>query len=317
MRYFGRKLIHLIPVVFAVTTLSFLLLNLLPGDVVDAMLSASEDGDVDPATLAAMRNEFGLDRPMVVRYFEWVFNALQGDLGRSYLTRQHVSDAILRALPVTLQLMVMGQIIAVLLAIPTGILCAFRAGKPIDRMLTATVFGLLAAPSFIIGIVLMFVFAVTLKWFPAVGYVPMGTDLWANLHTFALPAFTIGLAEWPALMRVLRSDMIATLQNDFIMLAKAKGLSTAHILFRHALRPSSFTLVTVLGLQLGLLIAGSIVVESIFALPGIGRLLIVSITTRDLLMVQGVVAFIGFSYVMINFAVDMMYAALDPRIRFG
>ena len=314
--YFRKKLFHLIPITFAVTAFTFLLINLIPGDVVEVILGDEEEGEVaDEATVQAVRKELGLDKPVVVRYFLWLGNGLQGDLGKSYQTGQPVSEAVSQRLPVTIQLLIMAQTLGLLLSVPSGIIAAYKSGKIADRTITTAAFGVVAAPNFIIGIVLMFIFAVMLKWFPATGYVPISEGFGENLKTFALPALTIALGEWPILTRVLRNDVIATLQEDYISLAKAKGLSTAYILFRHALRPSSFTMITIVGLQLGNLISGSIIVETIFALPGLGLLLIDSIQQREVIMVQSIVTFIAVAYVMANFTVDILYGFLDPRVR--
>jgi peptide/nickel transport system permease protein len=249
-----------------------------------------------------------------VRYVAWIGGALRGELGKSYQTGQPVSDAIALRLPVTLQLLLTAQFLALLFAIPAGIISAYRAGRVADKVITTLTFVFLAAPSFIIAIVLAFLFAVLLHWFPATGYIPLTEDLFGNLRTFTLPAVTLALIEWPILSRVLRNDMIATLQEDYISLAKAKGLSDIYILFRHALKPSSFTLITIAGVQLGNLISGAVIVESIFALPGIGSLLVTSIHAREVLMVQGIVVLTAVAYVTINLAVDLLYGALDPRV---
>lgn len=314
--YIRRKLIHLIPITFAVTALSFFFIDLLPGDVADAIAGVGTDNAVvDDKAVQAIREDLGLDRPIVIRYFSWLGNAFQGELGKSYQTGQLVSDAIGLRLPVTLQLLLMAQFLAVLFAIPAGILAAYRAGKVTDRFVTTLTFAFLAAPSFIIAIVLAFLFAVILNWFPATGYVPFSEDPIENLRSFTLPALALALIEWPILSRVLRNDLIETLQENFISLAKAKGLSNIYILLRHALRPSSFTLITIVGIQLGNLISGAVIVESIFALPGIGTLLVSSIHAREILMVQGIIAVLAVAYVTINLAVDILYGALDPRIR--
>lgn len=314
--YIRRKLIHLIPITFAVTALSFFFIDLLPGDVADAIAGVGTDNAVvDDKAVQAIREDLGLDRPIVIRYFSWLGNAFQGELGKSYQTGQLVSDAIGLRLPVTLQLLLMAQFLAVLFAIPAGILAAYRAGKVTDRFVTTLTFAFLAAPSFIIAIVLAFLFAVILNWFPATGYVPFLEDPIENLRSFTLPALALALIEWPILSRVLRNDLIETLQENFISLAKAKGLSNIYILLRHALRPSSFTLITIVGIQLGNLISGAVIVESIFALPGIGTLLVSSIHAREILMVQGIIAVLAVAYVTINLAVDILYGALDPRIR--
>src|SRR5262249_5332907 len=187
----------------------------------------------------------------------------------------------------------------------------------LGRFVTGTAFGMLSVPTFLSAILLIYLFAVELHLLPATGYVPFGEDPLANLRFFALPAVTLGLAEWPGIMRVLRSDMIATLQEDYIALAKAKGLKPWRILFVHALKPSSLTLVTVTGINIGRLIGGALIVESIFALPGIGRLLVSAIYTRDLIILQGVGLLVASGFVIMNVVVDMLYAILDPRTRHG
>ena len=313
--YIRRKLIHLIPIIFAVTLLSFLSVNLLPGDVAETIAGVGTDAAVmDEAIVQNIREDLGLDRPVIVRYLSWVGNALRGELGKSYQTGQLVSEAIALRLPVTIQLLLMAQFMAILFAIPAGIFAAYRAGKMPDRVLTTLAFAFLAAPSFIIAISLAFIFAVLLNWFPATGYVPFTENFFGNIRSFILPALALALIEWPILYRVLRNDLIATLQEDFISLAKAKGLGPFHILFGHALRPSLFTLITIVGIQLGNLISGAVIVESIFALPGLGSLLVASIHAREILMVQGIIALMAIAYVAINLIVDLLYGVLDPRI---
>jgi peptide/nickel transport system permease protein len=183
--------------------------------------------------------------------------------------------------------------------------------------MTGTAFGMLSVPAFLSAILLIYLFAVELRWLPATGYVPFREDPTGNLRFLVLPALTLAVAEWPGIMRVLRSDMIATLQEDYIALAKAKGLKASRILFVHALKPSSLTLVTITGINIGRLIGGALIVETIFALPGIGRLLVGALYTRDLIILQGVVLLVAAGFVLMNFVVDMLYAVLDPRIRHG
>jgi peptide/nickel transport system permease protein len=289
MRYFRRKLLGLIPVFLLVTATTFLLLSLLPGDVATAILG----NQATPAAIEQVRAELGLDQPVIIRYFHWLAGLVQGDLGRSYITRVPIMEQIVDRLPVTLELMLLSQGLALLLAIPAGVLCAYKAGSRIDRLVGAAALFLLAAPVFITAIVLMFIFALKLRWLPSTGNVPFTSDSLGNLAHFALPALAIGLAEFPVLFGVLRADMINTLQQDFIFLAKAKGLGPVYILFRHALRPSSFTLVTISGLQIAAAIAGALVVETIFGLPGVGRMLTGAVYNRDMMMVQGCVAIIS------------------------
>jgi peptide/nickel transport system permease protein len=216
-----------------------------------------------------------------------------------------------------LELMLFAEIAALAIGIPLAIACAVRSGSAFDRVVTGTAFSILSVPTFLSAILLIYLFAVKLRWLPATGYVPFSEDPLGNLRCFVLPGLTLALGEWPVLMRVLRSDMIATLQEDYITMARAKGLKPLRILLVHALKPSSLTLVTVTGINIGSLMGGTVIVESIFALPGIGRLLLNSIYTRDLVILQGVVLCVAIGYVLMNFIVDMLYAALDPRIRHG
>lgn len=314
MAYFRTKLLHLLPVFFLVTFASFMMLNLLPGGLVDAILLDEESAIPSAESRAALEKELNLDKPVIVRYAIWLGNLATGDLGRSYVTTQLVTDALLDRIPVSLQLMVMAQVLALLIAVPLGLFSAYNSGGTIDKWISTWAFGMISIPVFVIASVLIFVFALQLDWLPSSGHTDMSKDFWANIRGFILPSITIALAEVPILMRVLRSDMISTLQEDYIALAKAKGMSAPYILFNHALRPSSFTLVTVLGLQLGSLITGSIIIETVYSVPGVGKLLIDSVDKRDEIMVQGVVTFIATVYIAVNLLVDLLYAVLDPRV---
>ncbi|MBV8592700.1 MAG: ABC transporter permease, partial [Caulobacteraceae bacterium] len=294
MPFVLRRLLRLVPVLLVVSATAFLLLNLLPGDVSTALLG----GNATPAAVAQVRADLGLDRPIYLRYASWLASALAGDLGRSYITGIPVLQQILERLPVTLELMALSIGFALSLALVTAIAASFRPGGAIDRILGAAALMLLGMPAFITAIILMFVFALTLRWLPSTGFEPVAAGLGGNLAHMALPALAIGLTEWPPLHGVLRADLLQTLSQDFIALAKAKGLAPLEILVRHALRPSSFTLVTVLGLQVGAAIAGALVAETIFALPGVGRLLTGAVYNRDLMIVQGAVAVISVGYVL-------------------
>ena len=311
--FVARRLSYLLPVLLAVSLLTFLIASLLPGDLAYVIL-----GDqATPDKVAALRHDMGLDQPISWRYLGWLGHVLQGDFGRSFRTGQTVLQAVAERLPVSLELMLLAELGALVIGIPLGIACAVRAGSAFDRLVTGSAFGMLSVPAFLAAILLIYLFAVELHWLPATGYVPFSEDPLGNLRCFVLPAFTLALGEWPVLMRVLRSDMIATLQEDYIAMARAKGLKPSRILLVHALKPSSLTLVTVTGINIGRLMGGTVIVESIFALPGIGRLLLGSIYTRDLIILQGVVLCVASGYVLINFIVDMLYAVLDPRIRHG
>lgn len=309
----GRRLLYLLPVLFGVALLTFLIASLLPGDLAYVLL-----GDqATPETLTALRHDLGLDRPIALRFAHWLWHVLQGDLGRSFRTGQTVVAAIAERLPVSIELMLLAEIGALAVAVPLAIACAVSEGGRFDRFVTGVAFASLSVPALLSAIVLIWLLAVKLEWLPATGYVPLDEDVAGNIRSFILPALTLAAGEWPVLMRVLRSDMISTLKEDYITMARAKGLKPSRVLLVHALKPSSLTLVTVTGINIARLLGGAVIVESIFALPGIGRLLIGAIFTRDLVLLQGVVLFVGASFVLVNLAVDMLYAVLDPRIRHG
>ena len=311
--FIARRLLYLVPVLIAVSLLTFSIASLLPSDLAYVIL-----GDqATPEKVAALRADMGLDQPILWRYLGWLGHVLQGDFGRSFRTGQTVLQAVAERLPISIELMLLAQLGALAIGVPVAIICAARSGGPFDRFMTGTAFGMLSVPTFLSAILLIYLFAVELRVLPATGYVPLAEDPLANLRFFVLPSLTLVLAEWAGIMRVLRSDMIATLQEDYIALAKAKGLTPGRILLVHALKPSSLTLVTVTGINIGRLIGGAVIVETIFALPGIGRLLVSAISTRDLIILQGVVLLVAAGFVIMNFIVDTLYAVLDPRIRHG
>ena len=311
--FVARRLLYLVPVLLAVSLLTFLIASLLPGDLAYVIL-----GDqATPDKIEALRHDMGLDQPVLIRYLGWLGHVLQGDFGRSFRTGQTVLQAVAERLPVSFELMILAELTGLLIGVPLAIACAARSGSAFDRFMTSSAFGMLSVPTFLSAILLIYLFAVELHWLPATGYAPFTEDPLGNLRFMVLPALTLALAEWPGIMRVLRSDMIATLQEDYIALAKAKGLKPSRILFVHALKPSSLTLVTVTGINIGRLIGGALIVETIFALPGIGRLLVGAIYTRDLIILQGAVLLVACGFVIMNFIVDMLYAVIDPRIRHG
>jgi peptide/nickel transport system permease protein len=311
--FVARRLVYLLPVLVAVSLLTFLIASLLPGDLAYVIL-----GDqATPEKVEALRHDMGLDQPIWWRYLSWLGNVLQGDLGRSFRTGQTVLQAVAERFPVSFELMILAELMGLVIGVPLAIVCAAKSGSAFDRFMTSSAFAMLSVPTFLSAILLIYLFAVELRLLPATGYVPLSEDPLGNLRFFVLPALTLALAEWPGIMRVLRSDMIATLQEDFIALAKAKGLTPRRILFVHALKPSSLTLVTITGINIGRLIGGALIVESIFALPGLGRLIVGAIYTRDLVIMQGAVLLVASGFVIMNFVVDLLYAVLDPRIRHG
>jgi len=307
-----RRLLHLLVVLFCVTLFVSLLTSLLPGDPVDSIAGFASEEQKD-----ALRKDLGLDDPVPVQYAHWVSGFVRGDLGNYYSVTggRPVMDRVRDALPVSLQLMVYAQLLALIIAIPLGVLTAYRAGSRFDRGANATAFGMLAIPNFALALVLAYYVGVQLGWLPVSGYVKPSDDLVEHIRRMAMPAISLAVAQVAVYMRLLRSDMIATLQEDFITMAKSKGISPRRVLWRHALRPSSLTLLTVAGLNVGTLIGGAVIIEVIFSLPGIGTLLYEAIIARQYIALQSLVAIIAVGYVLVNFLVDVLYAVLDPRIR--
>lgn len=312
MRLIARKLVQLAVVLLLVTFVSFLLMNLLPGDPVEVIVPFGSDQQRQ-----TLRDDLNLDDPLMVRYWDWVSGLAHGDFGNYYTTSSSrpVSKDLREALPVSLQLMAYAQLMALVVAIPLGVATAYRAGSRFDKASNTAAFGMLAMPNFAIALLLSYYLGVRLNLFPVTGYRPFGQDPVEHFRRMAMPALSLAVGQIAVYMRLLRSDMIATLQEDFIMMAKAKGMRPSRILWRHALRPSSLTLLTVAGLNVGTLIGGAVVTEVIFSLPGIGRLIYEAILSRQYVAVQSFIVVIGASYVILNFLVDLLYSALDPRIR--
>jgi peptide/nickel transport system permease protein len=305
-------LLRLIATLFAVTFLTFLMVALLPGDPVDTILGT---GPRAPGIEEQIREDLNLDDPFIVRYFAWLGAAVTGDLGTSYITDQPVSDTISQRLPVTAQLAFMSILISVIVAIPVGVLGAYKQGKWPDTVTSAGVQVALSIPNFIFGIFLIWLFAVQLNWLPASNWNRFSDGIFDNMKTAILPAVSLALAQMALFSRLVRSDMMATLRENYILSARAKGLSDRYILFRHALRPSSLSLMTIVGISFGALLGGTVVIESLFAVPGLGFSLIAAINGRDILVIQGITVFIAAMFVIINTIVDLLYAVLDPRIR--
>ena len=305
-------MLRLIATLLAVTFLTFAMVALLPGDPVDTILGT---GPRNPGVEEQIREDLNLDDPFLVRYVAWLGAAVTGDLGQSYITDQPVSDTIKDRLPVTAQLAIMSIMIAVLVAIPIGVLGAYKQGRWQDSSSSAFVQVALSIPNFIFGIFLIWLFAVQLNWLPASNWNRISEGLFDNFQTSILPALALALAQMALFSRLIRSDMIATLQENYILSARAKGLSDRYILFRHALRPSSLSLMTIVGISFGALLGGTVVIETLFAVPGLGFSLINAINGRDILVIQGITVFIAAMFVIINTIVDLLYAVLDPRIR--
>jgi len=307
-------MVRLIATLFVVSLLTFLLVEQLPGDPILAILPPEALDDLE--NIERIRKELKLDDSVFTRYARWVGDALQGDLGKSYITDQPVAEAIKDRIPVTIELALLATMIAALFAIPIGALAAYREGGYFDRITSALTTAALSIPGFLAGIFFIWLFTLKFNWLPSTGWNRLSEKgLLANLQTAILPASALALAPLAINARLIRADMIGTLKEDYILSARAKGLRDRYILMRHALRPSSLTAITVFALQLGGLIGGTVVIETVFALPGLGTRLISGIYQRDVMMIQGITLFIATVYVVVNTAVDLLYLALDPRIR--
>ena len=310
MRYIGTKIVQLVAVLLVVTFLTFLLINLLPGGPETVVSFGATEEQVQE-----FRDKYALDDPLMQRYGVWLGNAASGDLGDSYVKNLPVSELIGQRITPTLQLMLYATVLALLVAVPIGVLGAYKQNSLFDQIANTTAFGFLSVPNFILAVLLVFFFAIRLGWLPATGYTPLGEDPAEHFRGMVLPAVSLAAGQAAVYMRLLRTDMIATLQEDFIGVARAKGMPTRRILLRHALRPSSFSLLTVAAITVGQLIGGTVVIERIFAIAGLGSLIIESIFQRDYLVVQGAVVLIAVAFVTVNFLVDILYAVIDPRIR--
>lgn len=310
-RFVGKYVLHALVVLAIVTFVATLLLDLTPGDPALMILGEA----ATPEQLANLRQQLHLDDPVLVRYWLWLTDALQGNLGVSPITRQPVTEQILSRLPVTLELAGLALALSLIISIPVGIVTASKAGKAIDEAWSLASAVLISMPNFVMALVLVLLLGVQARLFPTLGWVPLDQGLGENLKYVFLPALTLALFEVPVFSRLLRADMIQTLQKDFILSARARGLSNTYVLFRHALRPSSFSLLTLAGLSLGRMLGGAIIIEYIFSLPGLGQLMLTAINTKDLVTVQGVVLFITVCYVAINSVVDILYGYIDPRVR--
>jgi len=312
-RYLVERVVQLAVVLFFLSMIVFAIVRLIPGDPAAVMLGT----EATPAAIAQIRREMGLDQPLPVQYVRWLRNVLAGNFGTSWVSRKPALELILGALPVTLQLVGASFLVALLIAVPAGIFAALRPRSWIDQ--GATTFALLGVslPSFWLGIMLILVFALGLRWLPPSGYLPVTREPLGALRATALPALTLGVALAAPLTRFLRSGMLDVLGLDYVRTARAKGLGERGVVARHALGNALLSVVTVLGLQLGALLGGSIVIEQVFGWPGLGRLSLAAIQQRDYGVVQGIVLFVAAGFVLVSFLVDLVYLYLDPRIRYG
>jgi peptide/nickel transport system permease protein len=311
LKFAARRLLHLLLVLLLVSFFTAALVDLIPGEAAYGVLGQQATEE----QVESFNEEFGLNDSLPKRYVNWLGDIVQGDLGTSMRTNEDVTAAIRERLPVTVEIAVLGLLMAIVVAIPLGVYAAYRQGGWFDRVSYYGLLLLIASPSFIVALFVSYYLGVELGFFPVTGWVPISENLGENLRFAFLPALTLALTEAAVFSRLLRSDMISTLQEDYILSAKAEGLPPKKVLFKYALKPSSFTLVTLVGLSVGRLLGGAVIVEQLFGLPGVGRLLYSSILAKDVSMVQGLVMFLALTYVVLNTIVDLLYHYLDPRVR--
>ncbi|HYK84923.1 MAG TPA: ABC transporter permease [Ktedonobacteraceae bacterium] len=312
-RYILRRLFFIIPVALLVCFLTFMVIHLVPGDPARVLLGE----EATPQTVAALRQQLGLDKPILVQFGLWFWLLLHGNLGQSIQLQQPVLDAIQQRLPVTAELGICSLLFSLLLAFPLGIYSATHRNSWVDWLVNVLTLTSTAVPGFVLGLVLLLIFAVDIRVFPPGGFVPFSDDPAGNIRDLILPMITLGTGTIAVNMRQIRASMIEVLSQDYVRTARAKGLRERRVQYIHALRNAIIPVITVVGLQVGAIIGGTFVVETIFLWPGIGQLAVTSILAKDYPMVQGVVLLSAFLYMGANLIVDVCYAVLDPRIRFS
>ena len=307
-----KRIVSTLPVMAFVALFVFSLLYIAPGD--PAVVIAGDQAS--PEDVERIRQSLGLDRPFLIRFGEWLWQIMHGDLGTSIFTNLPVRDMIAQRVEPTLSLMVVTLLFAVLVAVPLGVVAAWKVGTWIDNAIMAFAVLGFSVPVFIIGYLLAYVFALELDWLPVQGYTPLGNGLWPWLRNLILPAITLGFVYIALIARITRATMLDVLQQDYIRTARAKGVAQSTVLYVHALKNAAVPVVTVIGIGLALLIGGAVVTESVFAIPGLGRLTVDAILRRDYPVIQGVVLLFSFVYVLVNLGIDLLYTVIDPRIRY-
>lgn len=311
--YVAWRLVSAVPVVLLVTLISFSIMSLVPGDPAAIIAGAT----ATDAEIAELRHALGLDQPFLVRLVSWYGDLLRGDLGRSILLQRPVTEAIAERLPVTLALGAYALALTLVMGVGLGVLAAVRQNTWLDQLcMTVAVLGV-SIPNLWLALLFVFLFAVTLGWFPTGGYVPLSEDFFGSLASLTLPAAALALMQVGLLARMTRSAMLEVLRQDFVRTARAKGLPGWCVVLRHALGNALVPLVTVLGIILSLMISGTVVIESVFSLPGMGRLIVNAVQRRDYPVIQGGLLLIATSLVLVNLVVDLLYAWLDPRVRYA
>lgn len=313
VNYIARRVISLLPVFLLVAFIGYSLLYLSPADPAIAILGA----EATPEMIEALRVELGLDKPFIVQFARWLLNALRGDLGQAFSMGMSVTEAIAQRLSATASLAVFGYAIAVVLGIPAGIIAAVKRNSAVDRLVMSSAVLGISLPTFVTGILLILAFSLRLRWFPSGGYVPWTEDFWRGLRCLALPGLAVGVFQAALLSRMTRSSMLEVLRQDYIRTARGKGVRESAVVLRHGLRNALVPILTIVGMGLGSLLGGVVVIESVFAYPGLGRLAVFAIQRRDYPLFQGIILFLTSVYVIVNLVVDIVYAAVDPRIKYN
>ncbi len=314
-QYVAKRLADLVFVLFGVSVLIFLMIRFIPGDAVAIMLGANTD--ITPDRVENLRRQLGLHLPMHVQYWEWLKGVLQGDLGRSVWTGTPVSREISARLPVTLEITGLALLLALVLSFPLGVLAARARGTAGDVIVRVVAIVGLTLPSFWVGVLLLYLFSVRFPGWPSIGYVPFAEDPAGNLARMVLPVVAVSLPMVAGLTRILRSSLLEVLGSDFVRTARSKGASERTVLYKHALRNALIPVITVIGVQVGYLLSGVVVIEQVFAIPGVGRLVIGAINERNYPLVQGIVLVVTAVFVFVNLLVDLAYAWIDPRVEYS
>jgi peptide/nickel transport system permease protein len=310
-RYIAKRFVLLLIIIFFVSVAAFFLVHLLPGNPAVAILGPNDT----PQNAATLNHQLGLDKGLWQQYFIWISHVFQGNLGQSFTTHQTTTSILSQSFPIDIELIIFSQLMAFLVALPMAITASRRPNRLFDQLSNGVAFGMLALPPFVIGPVLVLIFAVHWHVFPGpASYVPLTQNFGSNLHTMLLPSIVLALGSIVVYFRLLRNDLIATLQEDFITMARSKGLSDRRIMWRHALRPSSISLLASAGVTIGGLIAGTFIVELLLQMPGLGYQLISAVNQDDYTVVQGITLFVAVAIVLINFIFDFLFTIVDPRI---
>ena len=310
--YVARRLLALIPVILVVATVAFVLIHLAPGDPASIIAGP----DASPDDVARIQRQLGLDAPFHVQLFRWYGRLARGDLGQSIFLRRPVLEAIVDRAEPTILLTLYATLIAVTLGVPAGVVAARHHDGTADQALMAGALVGISIPNFLLGLLLILLFSVRLGWFPVAGYVPLESGWLGTLRSLTLPAFALGVVQSALIARIARSAMLDVLREPFITAGRARGLSERAVVYKHALKNAMIPTITVIGISLAILISGSVIVEQVFNIPGLGRLIISAVLRRDYPVIQGVVLCIAGIYMLVNLAVDLSYVVFDPRVRY-